>query len=87
MEVHRFSIHLRVLESLFILVFFSHGLDTNSALIDTDKLFVTLLKHFLWESGISGSDVQYFVLFINIGCDYVLDSTESLVPVEGLGVS
>ena len=83
MEVHGLDVHLRVFNSFLFFILFGHGLDTNRALVDTDDLLVTLFEHFLGQSGVTSSNIENFVLFIDIGGDDVLDSAESLVPVEG----
>lgn len=87
MEIHGFHIHLRVLDSFLFLILFDHGLDADCALVNTDDVFIALFDHLFRESGVSCSDVKDFALFIDIGGDDVLDSAESLIPIERLRVS
>lgn len=87
-EVHGFDIHEHVFEVIsFFFVFFFHGFDANIRNIDIRDIGISFFKHFLTESRISCPDVEYSVSFIDVCGNDVLESTETLVPIERFRIS
>lgn len=86
-EIHNFNIHLGVLQALFLLIFLTHCLHADITLIDTDNLLIFLLKHLLRQSRITSTNIQNTILFIDICGDKILNSTESLIPIERFWIS
>jgi len=86
-EIHSADIHKKILECfglLFIFVF--HGLDAHVRNVDVGNLGVALLEHLLTESRVARANVQDAMSLINVGGNDILESTKSLVPVEGFWV-
>ena len=87
-EVHGADIHQEILEGFwFFFILVLHGLDADVGDIDVGYLGVALFEHLLAEPGVARAHVEDAVALVHMGGNDILESAESLVPVEGLGVS
>ena len=82
-ELKLSGIHLLKLKIwYFLLVIFLHLFYHGEWNVNVCNLWKSILKHFFTHLRVSTSKIEDLEWWLNILCDYIFDTTVSLIPVE-----